>query len=101
MQDVSVVDAVAQIEAGAILLDVREDYEWAEGHAPDAVHIPMSALSGRTSEIPVDRTIVCVCHMGARSAAVADALNRSGWTAVNLAGGMEAWVAAGRPVVPG
>lgn len=92
-------EAVDLVDAGAVLLDVREDEEWAAGHAPAAVHLPMSTISGRAAEIPNDRTIVCVCRSGARSAAVTDALVRGGWKAVNLAGGMQAWEAAGLPVV--
>lgn len=93
--DLTVTEALAAVEAGAMLLDVREDFEWAEWHAPQAVHIPMGELGGRLNELPTDRTIVCICHVGARSAAVADALNRAGWTAVNVGGGMAAWAAAG------
>jgi rhodanese-related sulfurtransferase len=95
---VSATQARGLIADGALLLDVREDDEWADGHAPEAVHIPMSQLNVRAAEIPTDRTIVCVCHVGGRSAAVAEALNRNGWTALNLAGGMNAWIAAGLPV---
>ena len=85
--------------AGALLLDVREDHEWVAGHAPDALHMPMSNISQTAPDLPTDRTIVCICHDGARSAAVADALARAGWDAANLTGGMEAWVAAGFRVV--
>jgi rhodanese-related sulfurtransferase len=88
-----------QIRAGAFLLDVREDDEWQDGHAPAAVHIPMGELSARSGELPADRTIICVCHIGGRSAVVTDALNRGGWTALNLSGGMNAWQAAGLPIV--
>jgi rhodanese-related sulfurtransferase len=86
-------------EEGALLLDVREAEEWVAGHAPDASHLPMSALSDRAAEIPQDRVVVCVCRVGGRSAAVTDALAQAGWEAINLAGGMEAWAAAGLPVV--
>jgi rhodanese-related sulfurtransferase len=96
---VSTAEAVELVSSGAVLLDVREDFEWAAGHAPEARHIPMSALGERVGELPKEPTIVCVCAVGARSAAVAGALNRSGWTAVNLTGGMDAWLAAGLPVV--
>ncbi|CAN5439743.1 hypothetical protein BH10ACT8_BH10ACT8_09760 [soil metagenome] len=99
LPEISATEAAASIEAGALLLDVREDEEWAAGHAPQAVHIPMSSLTGRTAEIPTDRTVICVCHVGGRSAVVTDALNRAGWQAVNLTGGMNAWEAAGLPVV--
>jgi rhodanese-related sulfurtransferase len=47
----------------------------------------------------MDRLIVCVCHVGARSAAVAEALTNAGYNAANLAGGMDAWAAEGLPVV--
>ncbi len=77
------------------LLDVREDDEWAAGHVEEATHIPMGQLNARIDEIPKDRTIVCVCRSGQRSQAVTDALNRAGYTAHNLEGGMHAWKAAG------
>lgn len=97
--DLTASEAKAAVDGGAMLLDVREDFEWADGHAPHAVHIPMWQLGERLGELPTDRTIVCICHVGARSAAVADALNRAGWTAVNVGGGMAAWAAAGLDVV--
>jgi rhodanese-related sulfurtransferase len=96
---VSAAEAHDLITADAILLDVRENHEWAAGHAPQAVHIPMSALGERAEALPADRTIVCVCHVGGRSAVVTEALNRGGWTAVNLTGGMVAWAASELPVV--
>jgi rhodanese-related sulfurtransferase len=99
--DISVAEAVDAVDNGAFMLDVREDDEWAAGHAAAAIHIPMSVIAGRTAEIPTDVTVVCVCHVGARATAVADALNRAGWTAVNMAGGMDAWESAGLPIVPG
>jgi rhodanese-related sulfurtransferase len=97
--ELSATAASTAVEAGALLLDVREDFEWERGHAPQAVHIPMSELGQRVEELPTDRTIACVCHIGGRSMVVVDALNRGGWRAVNVVGGMEAWVAAGLPVV--
>jgi rhodanese-related sulfurtransferase len=96
---VSAVAAVELVRSGALLLDVREDHEWAAGHAPEAVHLPMSRFADGAQNLPSDRTIVCVCHVGARSAAVATALSGAGWQAINLIGGMEAWLAAGLPVV--
>lgn len=97
--DITVHDVDDALRAGALLLDVREKFEWIAGHAPEAVHIPMSELSTRAAELPTDRLIACICHVGGRSAAVADALQRGGWKAVNVAGGMQAWAAAGLPVV--
>lgn len=82
-----------------ILLDVREPEEWDAGNAPRARSLPMSQLSERVTELPQDTQIICVCHLGGRSAAVSAALNRAGFDAVNLSGGMAAWQAAGLPVV--
>jgi rhodanese-related sulfurtransferase len=82
-----------------VLLDVREDDEWAAGHAPGAVHVPMSQLAGRLDDLPSpDATVYVVCRAGGRSARVTAYLNSNGWDAVNVEGGMQAWEAAGRPL---
>jgi rhodanese-related sulfurtransferase len=95
----SPLDAHRLVSDGAVLLDVREDDEWRAGHAPDATHLPMSRIGAEVATLPNDRLIVCICHLGGRSAAVAEALVNAGFSAANLAGGMEAWVAHGLPVV--
>lgn len=97
--EISATEAVDQLSGDAVLLDVREQHEWDAGHAPQARHLAMSQLAGRVAEIPTDVRVICVCHVGARSAAVTDALLRAGFDAVNLTGGMAAWEAAGLPVV--
>ena len=97
--DVSPTEAQQLVDAGALLLDVREDHEWQAGHAPQATHLPMSRIGAGVSALPSDRLIVCVCHVGARSAAVAEALTNAGFSAANLVGGMDAWAAQGFPVV--
>lgn len=82
------------------VLDVREDDEWAAGHMPGAVHIPMSGLLARVAEVPKDRDVVVVCKVGARSAQVTAYLRQQGWSNVaNLEGGVAAWVRAGKPFV--
>jgi rhodanese-related sulfurtransferase len=88
----------AAVPEAAWLLDVREDDEWAAGHAPEATHIPMGELGARTAELPADQEIYVICRTGARSARVTQALNGAGWQAVNVAGGMHDWTAAGRPM---
>lgn len=82
----------------ACVLDVREQNEWDEGHIDGALHIPLMELPARLDDVPADQPVVCVCHSGARSAQATVYLNRNGREAVNLAGGMEAWQAAGRPL---
>ena len=90
---------VEQLPAGAYLLDVREDDEWECGHAPEAVHLPMSELTARMAEVPADREVYVICKVGGRSAQVVGYLNGQGRESVNVAGGMLAWTAAGRPLV--
>ncbi|HTZ42356.1 MAG TPA: rhodanese-like domain-containing protein [Jatrophihabitans sp.] len=97
--EISPTEALALIEAGAVLLDVREQDEWDAGHAPQARHLAMSELNARADELPRDVQLICVCHVGGRSSVVADALNRAGWQAANLTGGMRAWQGAGLTVV--
>ena len=79
------------------LLDVREVPEWVAGHVEGALHVPMHQLRAAQEQLDPDRTIVCICRSGQRSAAVAEALRRAGYDAVNLLGGMHAWAAAGLP----
>lgn len=85
--------------AAPILLDVREVNEFGEVRVPGAVLVPTSAFMTRVGELPTDRPLMVMCHMGGRSAAVAGFLIRSGRTdVVNVAGGIEAWERAGLPV---
>lgn len=90
---------------GTVLLDVREDDEWVAGHAEGARHIPMGELPARFAEVtaladaaPAGEVVV-VCRSGGRSAQVVAWLLQNGVDAVNLAGGMGAWAADGRPMV--
>jgi rhodanese-related sulfurtransferase len=85
--------------AEALLLDVREPGEWLAGHAPGAHHVPMDEVAAALAGIPRDRTIVAVCRSGGRSGRVTEYLVGEGFDAWNLAGGMQAWAACGRPVV--
>lgn len=94
---VDVPQALALLEQGAALVDVRDHQETAAGHAPNAICLPMNAFD--LSALPVDTPLVLVCRSGARSLAVAQALAQRGYETHNLMGGMEAWEHAGQPVV--
>ena len=97
--DIDPAEADHLVTAGALLLDVREDDEWAAGHAPAAVHLPMGEVVDRMGELATDRTIVCMCRVGGRSQSVAVHLAGNGYDVRNAAGGMQAWAAHGLPVV--
>jgi rhodanese-related sulfurtransferase len=88
----------ADVPADAVLVDVREQDEWDAGHAPDAVHIPMGELPERLGELP-EGDVHVVCRSGGRSARASAWLQQNGVDAVDVAGGMGAWLEAGRPLV--
>ncbi len=86
-------------DRGLVVLDVREPFEWAEGHVPGAVHVPMREVAQRLGELPRDRTIALVCRGGPRSSLVGSLLLGRGFTRlVNVWGGMQAWTEARLPV---
>jgi rhodanese-related sulfurtransferase len=99
--DVDVTTAAGLRDAGAVVLDVREPAEWAEGHIPGATLIPLGELARRVSELPNDETIVVICRSGNRSAQGRDLLLAAGYEATSVDGGMTAWRAAGLPVESG
>ncbi len=92
------VDASARlVDAGiALLLDVREDDEWAAGHAPAALHVPLGDRP--RTHLPAGRCVLAICRSGNRSATAAAVLLALGSDARNVRGGMLAWRAAGLPV---
>jgi rhodanese-related sulfurtransferase len=82
-----------------LLVDVREESEFVEVRAPGAVLVPMSSFAARAGELPKDRPLMVMCHLGGRSAAAAGFLIRSGWSdVVNVTGGMDAWERGGLPI---
>jgi rhodanese-related sulfurtransferase len=87
------------IAAGAVLIDVREDDEWAAGHAPQARHVPLDALPSMPIGPEHEGRIIVVCRSGRRSDAATMHLRGRGLDAYNLIGGMQAWQQAGGPVV--
>lgn len=93
---VTVPELPAVLPEGVTLLDVREPDEWAAGHAPEAVHIPMGDIAASLGALPADNEVYVVCRSGGRSARVTAYLNANGWDAKNVDGGMQSWQAAGR-----
>ena len=91
--------AVRDLADDAVVIDVREDEEWAAGRAPAAVHIVLGEFVVRLAELPTDGTIAVICRSGARSGRVVEWLTAQGIDGVNVEGGMQAWAAAGKPMV--
>ncbi len=100
---------------GSPVVDVREPEEFADGHIPGAVNIPLGRLEIAVNSHPAvveregetrslrERPVVLYCLSGGRSARAAAALRRLGFSnPVSLAGGILAWTGDGHPVaVPG
>ncbi len=88
----------------ALVLDVREDSEFSEGHIINALHIPLGSLGGRIAQLEKHREqpIVISCRSGNRSASACRMLKKKGFEKVyNLQGGILAWQNANLPVVTG
>jgi len=101
-KSVNVGEATRLFNDGAFMLDVRASSEYKEGFIGDAKNISVSDLSSKMNFLPKDKEkpIVVYCLSGARSANAASKLVKAGYTqVVNLSGGINAWKAAGLPVV--
>jgi rhodanese-related sulfurtransferase len=95
-------EAERLVAAGrAVLVDVREEEEFAAGRSPSALWMPLGALHAG-GDLPADaagRTVLAICRSGNRSQHAVALLTARGVAAVNVAGGMRAWADAGLPVV--
>lgn len=83
-----------------VIIDVREPFEWEEGHIDGALHVPMPEALSRKDLVPAGRPKAVVCAGGLRSSTVISALSRAGLTDwYNVIGGMTAWQKAGYSTV--
>lgn len=81
-----------------VLIDVRDRFEWQEGHVAGAKHLPLASLPARLSEIDRGRPIAVICRSGNRSAAATRLLRTHRLDVVNVSGGMVAWERHGLPI---
>ena len=99
--EVSATEFQSRRATGALLLDVRNDWELAIAPVPDAVHIPMAEIPQRLGELDPMRETVVICRSGGRSLRVAQFLEQQGFRSVsNLAGGVLAWSREIDPSIP-
>ncbi|HET9185895.1 MAG TPA: rhodanese-like domain-containing protein [Solirubrobacterales bacterium] len=85
-----------------LVLDVRNDSEYATEHVPDSLHLPYGDIAARVDELPRDRPIAAICRGGKRSGLAASILQREGFVdVIHVGKGVGAWRAAGNPVETG
>lgn len=96
--NVHTVDAL-RARDDVLVLDVRRADEFASGHVPGALHLPVEQLAAAASQLPDDRTVILTCRTGRRSGQGVDILEDAGLTnVVHMDGGMVAWRRAGLDV---
>ncbi len=102
MREIGVMQATQLINRqNAVMLDVREAKDYQGGRVPNALHIPLSELSSRGSELGkyTGRPVIAYCDRGNLSRAAASALAKLGFSEVHsLRGGVRAWSEAGLPL---
>jgi rhodanese-related sulfurtransferase len=99
--EVTVDELDAALAAGARLIDVREDDEYAEGHVPGAVHVPLATVPDHVDLFAAEGDTYVICKGGGRSQRACEFLAEQGVVTTNVAGGTMAWALSGRPLVAG
>ena len=100
--EISVTELEKLIAAGSLVIDVRETDEFAAGHVPTAISIPLSTLQDRVDEFRHQGTVYVICQVGGRSMRACQYLADFGIdNLVNIAGGTTGWIALGNDVVAG
>ncbi len=96
------VEALAeQVDAGALVIDVREPDEYANGHVPGAVSIPLATVPEHLDAFRVDEPVYVICQSGGRSRRAVEFVAQYGIDATNVDGGTGAWIASRRETVSG
>ena len=86
---------------GAVVVDVRNEDEYAAGHVSGALCLPLGDVPARRQELPTDQTVYLICQSGGRSGKAADLLGAAGYDVRSVAGGTTAWIEAGGQVTSG
>lgn len=97
---VSVTEAVAALDGGARLIDVRTAAEWKQARAVGATHVPRQKLDRQLARLKGD-TVLVMCRSGSRSGRTAAMLRRAGIDAKNVRGGLNSWQRHQLPITRG
>ena len=97
-QEVSTAELAQALSADAFVLDVRESWEFENGHVPKAHHVALNTIPDNLNLIPKDQKIWIICQSGGRSMTAANYLEAQGFDVVSVAGGTGAWIGSGNEV---
>ena len=97
MEQIDVATLKAQL-ADVHLIDVREPAEYASGHVPGAISMPLATVPVRINELPRMSPVHIICQSGGRSMQAAAYLAQAGYSVVNVSGGTGSWIMSGFPV---
>ena len=99
-ETVTVADALERQKIGALIIDVRDDDEFAEAHIAGSLHVPLPDIEARLSEIPKNRDVLLFCRSGRRSGKAQTLLvdTHDYRTVSNIEGGIIAWAQADLPL---
>ena len=93
--------AKEKLEAGeAVMIDVRETYEWDAGRVAGARHVELERLASQAETIAKDTPVIFMCRLGSRSAMATQAFRAAGYDAYSMAGGLQRWHDEGLPLEP-
>lgn len=96
IEEITVDELESRLRAGASVVDVREPDEYAGGHVPGALHVPLGTVPDRLDAFAGDGATYVICQAGGRSMQACEFLAEQGIEAVNVIGGTGAWEVSGR-----
>jgi len=98
IRQMTIDDLAGAVDDGQVIVDVREPAEYAQGHVPSAVNIPLSFIVDRCTELDRDKPVYLVCGGKNRAMEAAGALDQGGYEARPIDGGTRGWIDSGRAV---
>ncbi|OME78705.1 sulfurtransferase [Paenibacillus sp. FSL A5-0031] len=91
--DTEILTEMMKSKEDILIIDVREEELFKSGRVPDSINIPFEQIKSRYRQLPADKKIVFVCHVGIMGTESGDLLIKNGYKQVfNLKGGMDAWI---------
>ena len=98
IRQMTIDDLAGAVDEGEVIVDVRDPAEYAQGHVPGAINIPLDSIVDRCVELDRNMPVYLVCGGKNRAMEAAGALDQGGYEARPVDGGTRGWIASGRAV---